>query len=224
MKRGNEPTPKIPPFIDQWGNPTHENPSRQYPPNPALNDAGSQSETETEGDTRRDEHAYAGRTVEPINERRTRTRRRLRRAASMVTVFIGVFSASAAYGMWSIHGTGSGSSKATTLLPVTATGSLGGTNLIPDGSTRTVNLTVTNPNNFQVKIVSVTGGTITAANGCTPTGVTFTNQTGLGVLINANATNVPVPLAGAASMSAASANACQGTTFTIPVTIAVQTP
>jgi hypothetical protein len=91
-----------------------------------------------------------------------------------------------------------------------------------------VNLSVTNPNNFPVTLVSVIGnGTITPDAGhaaCSPTGVTFNDQTGLSVSIAANASNSPVALTGAAAMDPTSANACQGATFTIPVTIKVQRP
>jgi hypothetical protein len=229
MARHNRPNAlsTIPPFIDQWGNPTYENPWGQNRPNPALKAALTQHETQYERDTKTDEHAYTGRTVEQINERRARMRRRLQRAVAVVTVSIGVFSASTAYAVWSTHGTGSGTSKATTLQQLTATGSVSSA-FLPDSTTRNVNLTVNNPNPFQVKIISVTANGSPSGSGgtgtCTTTGVTFTNQTNLSILISANASNVNLPLTGAASMSIASDPGCQSATITIPVTIAVQTP
>jgi hypothetical protein len=69
---------------------------------------------------------------------------------------------------------------------------------------------------------AVTGnGTITpdsGHSGCTTTGVTFTDQTGLTLDVAAS-TATQFTLNGAASMSNASLNACQGATFTIPVTL-----
>ena len=64
-------------------------------------------------------------------------------------------------------------------------------------------------------------GTITpdaGHSGCTTTGVTFTDQSGLTLDIAAS-TSTQFTLNGAASMSNASLNACQGATFTIPVTL-----
>jgi hypothetical protein len=100
-----------------------------------------------------------------------------------------------------------------------------GTPLLPGGS-GDVTLEVTNPSAFDATLVSVAGaaGTITADSGhpgCTTTGVTFTDQTGLSTDIPADSTT-DIDLPGAASMSAASSPGCQGATFSIPVTITVQ--
>jgi len=54
--------------------------------------------------------------------------------------------------------------------------------------------------------------------GCTTTGVSFTDQTGLSISVPASG-QTQTTLSGAATMSNASLNACQGATFTIPVTI-----
>jgi hypothetical protein len=71
-------------------------------------------------------------------------------------------------------------------------------------------------------VTAVTGnGTITpdgGHSGCTTTGVTFTDQTGLTIDISANS-DATTTLTGAASMSNSSLNACQGATFTVPVSL-----
>jgi hypothetical protein len=71
----------------------------------------------------------------------------------------------------------------------------------------------------------VTGsGTITADAahpGCTTTGVTFADQAGLNTAIAGSGTTL-VHLPGAAAMSTASSNGCQGATFSIPVSISVR--
>ena len=54
--------------------------------------------------------------------------------------------------------------------------------------------------------------------------MTLTDQTGLSQPIPANSVPTPVTLSNAATMSITSVNACQGATFTIPVTISVQRP
>jgi len=163
-----------------------------------------------------------------LAERRARIRRRVRRTTGLlVAVVSSIVGLTAASAYFTSTGSGSGAASTGTLQPVTATGAVA-SSFLPDGSTRTVNLTVTNPNNFAVKLVSVTGnGTITpdaGHAGCSPTGVTFTDQTGMSVSIPANASNSPVALSGAAAMGVGSANACQGATFTIPVTVKVQKP
>jgi hypothetical protein len=94
------------------------------------------------------------------------------------------------------------------------------------GGTGDVSIEVNNPNDYAVTLVSVTGnGTITpdaGHAGCTTTGVTFANQTGLSTSIPASATNYQVHFSGAVSMSASSSSGCQGASFSIPVTITVE--
>ncbi len=101
------------------------------------------------------------------------------------------------------------------------------TPLYPGGN-GDVSLEVNNPNAYAVTLVSVTGnGTIThdgGHSGCTTTGVTFTDQTGLTMTIPASATNYQIHLSGAVSMGSSSSNSCQGATFSIPVTITVGKP
>jgi hypothetical protein len=152
------------------------------------------------------------------------TRRVLALAAAAALVGVG---AGAAYAYLTGSGSGSGSASTGTMQTVTITATAGSptTPLLPDG-TGDVVLQVDNPNGFAVTLVSVIGsGTISADSehsGCNPSVVTFTNQTGLSVSIPASSSGYQVDLAGAASMSSSAANACQGATFSIPVTIAVQ--
>jgi hypothetical protein len=97
------------------------------------------------------------------------------------------------------------------------------TPLLPGGAAGDVTLQVNNPNNVAVTLVSVVGdGAITASGGCTTPDVTFANQTGLRISIPADSTNYQVDLPGAASLSASSPNDCQGATYSIPVTITVE--
>jgi len=124
-------------------------------------------------------------------------------------------------------GSGTGSAKAGSLQTVTVSALAGGdapSSLLLPGGSADVILRVNNPNAFAVTLVSVTGnGSITADSGghpgCTTTGLTFTNQTTLSVSVPAGSSLVH--LSGAASMSAASSNGCQGAIFSIPVAITV---
>ncbi len=127
------------------------------------------------------------------------------------------------YAAWTTNGSGSGyakagSAQALTTVDVSATT----TATLYPGADGDVLLRINNPNAYPVRVTAVSGnGAITASGGagtCTTTGVTFTDQTGqtLDVAASSAAT---FTLSGAAHMSNASENGCQGATFTIPVTL-----
>lgn len=137
--------------------------------------------------------------------------------------------AGSALGYWTSGGTGSGSTVTGSMQKVVlaqVTGDSPGTRLLP-GSTGEVILRLSNPNTYAVKLVSVVqSGAIAVAGtgGCTAVnaGVTFTDQTGLAIIVPAGSSLVRLP--GAAAMSTTSASGCQGATFAVPVTITVQQP
>ena len=96
--------------------------------------------------------------------------------------------------------------------------------LYPGGAAETI-LKLRNPNGFPVQVVAITAtGSPQAGNGCTPTGVAFTAPatfTDSQFSLPANQSTV-LRLPGGMSMSAASANSCQGQTFSLLVTVTVQ--
>jgi hypothetical protein len=158
----------------------------------------------------------------------------MRRRVPLLIAFLllVVIGAGAAFAYFTAAGSGSGSSSGGTLQAVTVDAFVGGDTPSPSvltpGGTADVILRVKNTNAYAVKLVTVTGGpaAITVSSGhagCLPSDVTFTNQTNRSDAINASGTTL-VHLAGAAGMSSSAASACQGATFTIPVTITVQTP
>lgn len=130
-----------------------------------------------------------------------------------------------AIGAWNATGSGTGYAKAGTSSSLTLGDASASTvaDLYP-GSTGNVKITVTNPNPFGVSITTVaqTASTsITSDKGAScnsSTGVTFSTQSGLSLALAAGATTT-FTLNGAAAMSNASANACQGAVFSIPVDI-----
>ncbi len=151
-------------------------------------------------------------------------RKRVSRKLAVVTTVVAASAVGMVYAAWTTNGTGSGYAKAGTaqaLTTVDVSASTGAT-LYPGGPAGDVKIEISNPNSYPVKVTGVSGnGTITADaghSGCTTTGVTFTDQTGLNISVAANGSTTAT-LSGAASMSNASLNACQGATFTIPVTI-----
>lgn len=135
------------------------------------------------------------------------------------------------FAAWLAPGSGSGYAKAGSsqaLSTLDASASTSAT-LYP-GADGDVTVKISNPNAFPVRITSVSldgddsdiepDGSHAS---CSPTGVSFTDQTGLTIDVpaksggtNGSATGT---LTGAAHMSNASANGCQGATFTIPVSM-----
>lgn len=128
-----------------------------------------------------------------------------------------------AYAAWTTSGSGSGYAKAGTAQQLTTVDvSASTTATLFPGVNGDVLIRVANPNPYPVRVTAITGnGAITADAGhpgCVTTGVTFTNQTGQTLDIPAGG-ETQTTLSGAASMSNASDNGCQGATFTIPVSL-----
>ncbi len=147
----------------------------------------------------------------------------------VVSALLVLVAAGAAFAYWTAPGSGSGSGSTGTLQPVTVDAFVGGdspSSVLVPGGTADVIVRVKNTNAYTVKLITVTGGPAaitTAHSGCSAADVTFTNQSGRSDVIAASETTL-VHLANAASMTSSAASACQGATFTIPVTITVQTP
>jgi hypothetical protein len=152
--------------------------------------------------------------------------RRSRRGATICAIVVAATSlaTTGAYAHWASSGTGTGVAAAgalTVQVQALVGGDVNNGTLIPGGTADAI-VKVHNPHSFSVTLTSVVGnGPIVAANLCTPTGVTFTNQTALSAPIGAG-TTVLLHLPGTVSMNATSAAACQGTTFSIPVTVTVR--
>ena len=148
--------------------------------------------------------------------------RKRRLVGGGITIVV-LIAAGLAYAAWTASGTGAGyakagSAQALTTNDVSATTAA---DLYP-GANGDVKVEINNPNPYPVQVTAISGsGTITPDSGhasCSPTGVTFTNQTGLSINVPANGTQAAT-LDNAASMSNAAANGCQGATFTIPVSL-----
>jgi hypothetical protein len=147
-----------------------------------------------------------------------------KKTAALVATVATVVAAGAAFAAWSTSTSGDASAKAATATALTlADASASTTGDLYPGGTGALKLKVANPNPFPVRVTAVTGnGAITSdTTGCNSTnhGVTFTDQTGQTIDLAANAAAAVVTLAGAVQMSTSAANACQGATFTIPVTV-----
>lgn len=156
-------------------------------------------------------------------------RKQVSRKLAVVTTVMALAIVGLVFAAWTTNGTGSGYAKAGTaqaLSTVDVSASTTAT-LYPGGPAGDVTIRVSNPNTYPVTVTGVAGsGAITPDAGhasCTTTGVSFTDQTGLTISVPAKVGAVngetQTTLSGAASMSNASVNGCQGATFTIPVTL-----
>ncbi len=132
--------------------------------------------------------------------------------------------AGSATAYWVATGGGSGSAETDTAQAVTLSPATPTAALFPGGQT-SVELTVTNPNAFSVKVGSLaldtgqgTGGFDVDGghSGCALATLSFTTQTnaGAGWTVSASG-NLAVTLTNALSMTAGAANACQGASFTV---------
>jgi hypothetical protein len=162
-----------------------------------------------------------------MEESMNKLRKRITRASVLTGVLL---MAGVAFAAWTASGTGTGYAKAVTAqalstLDVSAQTSA---DLYPGGD-GDVKLKISNPNAYPIEITDVSGeGAITTASddaACdASTGVSFEDQSysngsGLDVPANGSAT---FTLSDAVSMSNASANACQGEVFEIPVSLSGQ--
>jgi len=154
---------------------------------------------------------------------RFRDSRWYRRITAGSILFGIILVSSIAYAAWTASGSGQGYAKAGTAQTLTTVDVSASTtaSLYPSG-TGNVLIRISNPNPYPVLVASVTGsGTITSDKGAAcdaSTGVSFTNQTGLSLAVPASSA-ATFTLTGAAAMSNASDNTCQGAVFTIPVTL-----
>ena len=148
-----------------------------------------------------------------------------RKAFVFVAVVGAAVTASAVIAAWVTSGSGPGYAKALTATGLALSDASASTtaDLYP-GATGSVQVKVTNPNSFPVRVTSVVkqaSSAITSDKGAAcnaSTGVTFSDQTGLSLDLAAGATTT-FTLANAISMSNASDNSCQGAVFTVPVDV-----
>lgn len=144
-----------------------------------------------------------------------------------VVAALSVTSAAAAY--WTTTGNGTAAAQTTTALPLTLSPGVPSDRLHP-GGTADVAVTITNPNGFTVRVGSLTLDTTQGTNGyavdgghsgCAVSALTFAAQgnNGAGWSVPPKVGGVDgtlaVSLAGALSMAASAADACQGATVTV---------
>lgn len=121
-------------------------------------------------------------------------------------------------------GTGTAANGTMTITAAALAGESAQNALYPGGTADAI-VKLANPNGYPVRVVAIAStGVARAGNGCSPTGVAFTaptDYTAAQFTLPANQSTT-LDLAGAVAMDTTSANACQGQTFSLPVTVTVQ--
>jgi hypothetical protein len=132
----------------------------------------------------------------------------------------------AAYGLWAGSGTGSGRARAATAVsaivnPLDCSATPGCIGLYPGYTQGDVYFTITNPNPYPIIFTEMTPGAITvaASPGCPPGSITVAPATGLSLLAPANSTTGELSISDVVSMSVDAANACQGASYEIAMTL-----
>jgi hypothetical protein len=171
---------------------------------------------------------------------RPTSRRLTRRALFLACAAVGAVAALAvpAFAYFTVPGgSGAGSASTGSLQPLVIKAATTGTpsSTLTPGTTADLLLNVTNPNAATVTIVSIAqGGGVTVVGGALlcgsdpawPTtlgtsGVSVATKTGLSIPV-AGGASVVVHIPGGAAMGTNSGVTCQGKTFQIPVTVAIQ--
>jgi hypothetical protein len=150
------------------------------------------------------------------------------RRTTIVAMFVGgMLAGSVALAAWVATGTGTGSAKAISAVPLVVVNGTASADLYPGFTDGDLYLGVTNPNAYPVKITSVAqaAGSVSSDKGvaCQGAGTGVSLDVGSIVLpapvsIAAGAT-VPFTVVNVVNMTNASDDSCQGATFTIPVTV-----
>ena len=164
----------------------------------------------------------------PARDRRP-SARVLRRAAALTAGVLAVAgtagSAYAYYRTAAASASDAGTAGAMTIAAqALSAGDANNDTLYPGGSADAI-LRLRNPNAYPVQVTSIVATDVPAAgNNCSPTGVSFTAPTSFAAAqftLAADASAL-LRLDGAVSMTTSSASACQGQTFSLPVTVTVQ--
>ncbi len=148
-------------------------------------------------------------------------RKLLKRFGVFGAITLALMGVGVAFAAWTATGGGSGYTQATTAQALTTVDVSANTadQLYPGGDGDVI-LRISNPNPYGVDVTSITGSgaILSGIAACDASnGVTFTNQSGTWH-VNAGSTT-DVTLTNAAHMSNASVDACQGATFTVPVSL-----
>jgi hypothetical protein len=155
---------------------------------------------------------------------RRRIDRRTRSILTVAAVTAIVVNAGAAWAYWKVTASETGSARAGTVVQLNLRGRSDLNKPLTRGSTGSLTVTLTNDNDFPIRITSVTPGpgNIVADNehrdaGCLDTGVTVTKESFTVDWAVAHNTIGAFTLPDGLKMAASTSKACEGATFTVPV-------
>jgi hypothetical protein len=126
----------------------------------------------------------------------------------------------AAYALWTASGTGPTSSLSRTAITITVAASTPTADLYPGFTGGDLAFTLRNDNPYPVTFSSMAPGTVTSGSGtCAASNVTVAPASGLTLTVAANSTSAPQVIDNVVTMSVNALDACQGVTFTVPITL-----
>lgn len=149
--------------------------------------------------------------------------RRLTRSAVVVAVLALLLTVTAgtASALWSVVGAGAGAATVTGTAPLTVS-LTPATPLFPGQPAQPADLVLRNPNRFPVTVTRLTPGAVVVTGGTACTAVTsavsFSELSGSWT-VPAGGVLGPVAVPAAVRMGAASADGCQGASFSAPLTV-----
>jgi hypothetical protein len=148
--------------------------------------------------------------------------RTITKKSSVAVVLTGMLlAASVATAAWLANGDGSGAAKAISATPLTVEVATASADLYPGFTNGDLFLKINNPNPYAVTVTTVTPGTgsVTSdAVGCGTGQVSIDASTTVSIDVPASSSTT-TSVADIVNMGATAANACQGATFTIPVSV-----
>ena len=155
-----------------------------------------------------------------MNTERSNKRKRY---GVLAVLFLALMSGSVAVATWLVDGTGPGTAKAASVVPLTVTAGTPTASLYP-GATADLAARVSNPNPFAVMLTRATFGavSVTPVDGrtCTAADVAVSGPVTLsGVTLPADSVGIDVTVPGALTMLSTAADGCQDATFTVQVTL-----
>jgi len=143
-------------------------------------------------------------------------------AAALIVIFL-VSGTTAAVAFWTTAGTGAVTATVGTPAPVSVvalSGETPATAMVPGGPAADLVIKIDNANTFDVNVAGVAlAGAISAGNGCSPAGVSLSAPTNLPITLPPGIS--VVHLAGTATMDQTVASACQGSSFSFPLSLTV---
>jgi hypothetical protein len=144
-------------------------------------------------------------------------RKLTRRTATVAAAMAAATGVGVAYAAWTSNGSGTGQAVTRTSVDSVISPSADGVSLYP-GATSSFQVSVTNPNDYPVTVLTISSGSSNEVNGCAAGSVlSDASAPGTDIAPNSSATFTLT-----SHMVADPSNACKSQTFTLPLTATLQ--